>query len=122
MESIFRNCIITGSIDNEFSLATRFPDQYNGIFDHCYIRKTDSLNLAQFTKIRWAEKNDTVFKSIRYNLEKNTYFNFMPDSVSPARGLADPVIASQYPLDLNGNNRLSDGAPDAGAYEWIPTK
>lgn len=122
METIFRNCIITGNIDNEFSLATRFPDLYKGTFDHCYIKKTDSLKLPQFTKIRWAQRKDTVFKSITYNYEENTYFNFMPDSVSPARGLADPTIANQYPLDLNGNNRLSDGAPDAGAYEWKPTK
>jgi len=122
MESIFRNCIISGNEDNEFSLATRFPDQYTGTFDHCYIKKTDSLKLNQFTKIRWAQRKDTVFKSIRYNLDNNSYFNFMPDSVSPARGLADPTIASQYPLDLNGNNRLKDGAPDAGAYEWEPAK
>jgi hypothetical protein len=122
METVFRNCIISGSAENEFSLATRFLDQYKGVFDHCYIRKTDSLNLPQFTKIRWYEKNDTVFKSTRYNLEKNTYFNFMPDSVSPARGLADPTVAAQFPLDLNGNNRLIGNKPDAGAYQWEPTK
>ena len=122
MESVFRNCIISGSEDNEFSLATKYTDQYKGVFDHCYIKKSESLELPQFTSIHWAAKNDTVFKSIRYNIEKNTYFNFMPDSVSPARGLADPKVASKYPLDLNGNNRLKDGAPDAGAYEWEPTK
>lgn len=122
MESVFRNCIISGSLDNEFSLATRFLNLYKGIFDHCYIRKPDALSLPQFTNIRWSEKNDTVFKSIRYDYVKNINFNFMPDSVSPARGLADPAIAAQFPIDLNGNNRMSDGAPDAGAYEWEPTK
>ena len=123
MESVFKNCVIDGSEDNEFSLATRFPGQYNGIFDHCYIKKPDSLNLPKlFTNIRWSEKNDTVFKSVNYDLNKKTYFDFTPDSVSPARGLADPKIALQYPLDLNGNSRLTDGAPDAGAYEWKPTK
>jgi hypothetical protein len=122
MESVFINCVISGSEDNEFSLATRYPEQYNGIFDHCYIKKPDSLALPQFTNIRWSEKNDTVFKSINYDLIKNTSFDFTPDSVSPARGLADPKVASQYPIDLNGNSRLTDGAPDAGAYEWKPTK
>ncbi|MDD4968461.1 MAG: hypothetical protein PHT07_03430 [Paludibacter sp.] len=122
METVFRNCVISGNEDNEFSLASRFLDQYKGIFDHCYIKKADSLKLPQFTKIRWAERKDTIFKSTRYNLEENTYFNFMPDSVSPVRGLADPNVAAQYPLDLNGKSRLSDGAPDAGAYEWQPTK
>lgn len=122
MESVFKNCVISGSSDNEFSLATRFPEVYKGIFDHCYIKKPDSLKLVQFTKIRWSQRNDSVFKSIRYDLDKKTYFNFTPDSVSPARGLADPKVAAQFSIDLNGNNRLKDGAPDAGAYEWVPTK
>jgi len=122
MESVFRNCIITGNEANEFSLVTRYPNLYNGIFDHCYIRKSDSLSLPQFTNIRWYKNSDIVFKSIRYDYEKNTYFNFMPDSISPARGLADPTVAAQFPVDLNGNSRINDGAPDAGAYEWQPTK
>ncbi|NDP21672.1 MAG: right-handed parallel beta-helix repeat-containing protein [Paludibacter sp.] len=122
METVFRNCVISGSAENEFSLASRFMEQYNGIFNHCYIRKPDSLKLNQFTNIRWSEIKDTVFKDTRYDYIKNTYFNFTPDSVSPARGLADKTIASQYPLDLNGNNRMDDGEPDAGAYEWKPVK
>ncbi|MDP4240798.1 MAG: right-handed parallel beta-helix repeat-containing protein, partial [Bacteroidota bacterium] len=122
MESVFRNCIISGSEDNEFSLATRSMDLYKGLFDHCYIRKPDPLALKQFTSIRWSQKNDTVFKSTRYDYEKKIYFDFRPDSVSPARGLADPTIASQFPFDLNGNNRLVGNKPDAGAYQWQPSK
>lgn len=122
MESTFKNCIITGSAENEFSLATQFINQYKGVFDHCYIRKTDSLNLAQFSNIRWFEKNDTIFKSTKYDYEKNTYFNFMPDSISPVRGIADPAIASQFTLDLNGNNRMVGNKPDLGAYQWQPIK
>jgi hypothetical protein len=123
METVFRNCIISGSTGNEFSLVTRFPEKYKGIFDHCYILKPDSLALPQlFTNIRWSAKNDTVFKSIRYDYVKNIYFNFMPDSVSPARGLADLSVAQQFPIDLNGNNRLTGNKPDAGAYQWQPTK
>ena len=122
METAFINCIISGGSENEFSLATRFMDQYKGVFDHSYIRKPDSLKLPQFTNIRWSEKNDTLFKSTNFDYEKSTAFNFSLDSVSPARGLADKTIATQYPLDLNGNNRLEDGEPDVGAYEWQPTK
>jgi hypothetical protein len=125
METLFQNCVIAGSAENEFSLASRFRDQYKAVFKNCYIHTPKALELPQFTgldkKIRWSAKNDTVFKSIRYDYEKNTYFDFTPDSVSPARGLADPTIAAQFPVDLNGNKR-DDGAPDAGAYEWKPTK
>ncbi len=122
METIFQNCIISGSAENEFSLATRFLDQYKGSFKNCYIRTPNVLDLPQFTGIRWSNKNDTIFKSIYYDYEKKIYFNFMPDSISPARGIADKTIANHYPLDLNGNNRMADGTPDAGAYEWKPTK
>lgn len=122
MQTEFRNCIISGNLDNEFSLASRYLDQYNGIFDHCYIRKPDSLKLPQFSNIRWYNRKDTLFKSIRYDYEKKTYFNFMPDSVSPVRAIADPAVAAQFPLDLNGNNRLTGNKPDIGAYQWQPVK
>ena len=122
MENTFKNCIISGSAENEFSFASQTMDQYKGTFDHCYIRASTASSLSLFTNIRWYDKNDILFKSISYDYEKKTYFNFTPDSVSPARGLADRTVAAQFPIDLNGNNRLTDNAPDAGAYEWIPTK
>jgi len=122
METRFYNCVISGSSENEFSLASRFESQYNGVFKNCYIRTQKALVLPQYTNIKWYNKNDTVFKSARYDYEKNTYFNFTPDSVSPARGIADKTISEKFPLDLNGNNRMEDGAPDAGAYEWKSLK
>lgn len=122
MENTFKNCIISGSAENEFSFASQTMDQYKGTFDHCYIRASTASTLSLFTNIRWYDKNDILFKSISYDYEKKTYFDFTPDSLSPARGLADKAVAAQFPIDLNGKNRLTDGAPDAGAYEWIPTK
>jgi hypothetical protein len=124
METVFRNCIISGNLDNEFTVATRYEDQYPGIFDHCYIRKPAAMNFPTIFKdiTGWFGKKDTLFISTRYDYKKNTYFNFMPDSVSPARGFADKNIASQFPLDLNGNNRLTGNKPDIGAYQWQPSK
>ncbi len=123
MESVFQNCIITGTLQNEFSIASRFTDQYNGSFSNSFIRREKPFELAQFKNIRWFEKNDTiVFKQSRYDDKKGIYFNFVPDSVSPARGIANPIVSAEYPIDLNGNSRLEDNLPDAGAYEWQPTK
>lgn len=122
MENTFKNCIISGSAENELSFASQTMDQYKGTFDHCYIRASTASTLSQFTNIRWYDKNDILFKSISYDYEKKTYFNFTPDSLSPVRGLADKAVAAQFPIDLNGKSRLTDGAPDAGAYEWILTK
>jgi len=121
METIFRNSIITGTLENEFSIATRFPDLYKGTFTNCYIRRKEPDKRVLFSNIRWYQPRDTVFKQSRYDYEKNLYFDFTPDSVSPARGLADISVAFSYPTDLRGNSRLGDNAPDAGAYEWIQT-
>ena len=126
MESFFQNCIISGDFDNELTLASLSPADYPGIFDGCYILKTDTLALKQFTHIRWSKKNDVVFKSTRYDYLKNMAFDFRPDSISPARKIGttvSPATVAKYQLnlDLNGNIRPTEN-PDAGAYQWQPTK
>jgi len=122
MQTEFRNCIVAGGLETELSIASRFLTQYKAVFSDSYIRRKEAYELSQFQNIRWYAKNDTIFKHPFYNDTTSVYFNFTPDSVSPVRGLADRTIAAQFPLDLNGVNRLEDNAPDAGAYEWQPTK
>jgi hypothetical protein len=123
METVFQNCIIAGGMETELIIASRFLKLYKGLFTNSYIRRKEAYDLTdQFKKIKWSTKNDTIFKHPSYDAKKDVYFNFMPDSVSPARNIADPSIAAQYPIDLNGNKRLLDGKPDAGAYEWQATK
>ncbi len=117
MSSIFHNCIVTGSVNTEFAIGTTFPERYHGAFSHCYFR-CDSLTLPQFTNMTYYKAQDTVFVNTYVAYGDYSYYDFRLDSVSPARGIADPDIAAQYPFDRNGNNRLADGAPDAGAYEW----
>lgn len=122
MQTEFRNCIVAGGLETELSIASRFLTQYKAVFSDSYIRRKEAYELSQFQNIRWYAQNDTIFKHPFYNDTTSVYFNFTPDSVSPVRGLADRTIAAQYPIDLNGVNRLEDNAPDAGAYEWQPTK
>lgn len=124
METLFENCVISGNTTNEFSLMSRFASNYNGIFKNCYIRNSKpDKNQPQFTNIRWYERSDTsMFKNTYYDRDKKTYYNFMPDSISPARNIGDTQVATKYPFDLNGNNRFEDNLPDAGAYEWQPVK
>jgi hypothetical protein len=121
MQTEFRNCIVAGGLETELSIVSRFLTQYKAVFSDSYIRRKEAYELSQFQNIRWYAKNDTIFKHPFYNDTTSVYFNFTPDSVSPVRGLADRTIAAQFPLDLNGVNRLEDNAPDAGAYEWKPT-
>lgn len=124
METTFENCIIAGSTTNEFDIFSSFPANYNGVFKNSYIKnyKPDIVT-PQFSDIRWYEKGDTlIFKNVYYDSLKLVYYNFQLDSLSPARNIGDVNVAAQYPYDLNGNSRLADGKPDAGAYEWQPTK
>jgi len=118
METKVYNSVIAGSAQNELSLASRFDSLYKADIAYSYIKRTKALTLSQFRNIRWSAPKDTVFKGTMQNLEKELTYNFIPDSVSPLRGMADPEMAKRFPFDLNGRNRLEDGAPDAGAYEW----
>lgn len=122
METGFYNCIISGGLETELSIATRFMEQIKAEFSNSYIRRKEKYTQDQFKSIRWSAEKDTIFKHPWYNDTTSVYFDFTPDSVSPVRGIADPNIAKNFPKDLNGNNRMDDNAPDAGAYEWKPTK
>lgn len=120
MESVFINCIVAGTLENEFSIASRYLKDYKGVFSNSYIKRKTKYAQPQFTNINWYDFGDVVFKQSRFDYEKKLYFNFVPDSLSPARGIADKATASKYTLDLNGKSRFVDGEPDAGAYEWRP--
>lgn len=120
METVFKNCIVTGTATSEFTLASKYQTKYHADIRNSYIKR-DTVRLPSFKDIRWYQQKDTVLKNTNFDYQTGLYFDFAPDSVSPARGLADPVIAADYPLDLRGRDRMLDGAPDAGAYEWYPT-
>ena len=121
--TVFQNSVIAGTRANELTIATRYPRQFRAYFVNSYIRKNQSDSLAgNFINVRVFQFGDTIFKNARNNFLENLYFDFRPDSISPLRGLADPDIAAEFPIDLKGRNRLTDGKPDAGAYEWFPVK
>lgn len=122
METVFKNCIIAGTNPNEMEILTRFDQRYHGEFTHSYIKKKQPDTLSSiFRHIVWSQPNDTIFKNTYFALREKKYYNFQLDSVSPARDIGSIEVAKQYPKDLHGNDRLQDGKPDAGAYEWQPT-
>ncbi len=121
METEFTNCIVSGTIDNELTIASRYLKDYKGVFKNSYIKRKTKIEQPQFQNIRWYQYGDTIFKQSRFDYEKKKYFNFTPDSISPVRKISsDLFVASKYPLDLNGKNRFVDENPDAGCYEWRP--
>ena len=124
MRSVFVNSIVAGTRQEEFGLYSVFPEQYNGEFRSNFLQ-CDSVGLPQFVNNRYlktydymSEKADsTLFKQISY--EGEGYYDFTLDSLSLARDVADWDVAVDYPLDRLGNNRLEDGKPDLGAYEYV---
>ena len=74
---------------------------------------------AEFAKQNtYASDSDTVvFRNIYYLYKEYKYYDFQLDSLSPARGVADSVIALSFPYDRLGVRRKS--RPDAGCYEYV---
>ena len=109
----FSNSIIYGSHSMELLIESYNNLQLNYLFDYCLTRiHEDSLSYLE----------DPLFTNIINNEEP--LFDSIPvvyelDSLSPAIDAGLPDHATEFPMDLNGNSRLDDLAPDLGAYEWI---
>jgi hypothetical protein len=50
--------------------------------------------------------------------DKNLFYDFRLDSLSPARNKAYPEISREIPYDIKGIDRFLDEGPDIGAYEY----
>lgn len=116
----FRNCIIYGPLQAEIGLANEVEDKpvdatFNYYFDHCLIKggtKLDTADVQHFKNIIW-DKNPMF-------IQPWGILDFRIDSLSPARNIANPDYSNQYEYDIMGNSRFNDGAPDLGAFEFVP--
>ena len=115
--SSFSNCIITGGRKNNVVVATPLADEYKGQFVGNYLRADSLSEKFAHHNVYAAEEDTTVFRNIYYMYKKYHYYDFQLDSLSPARGIADSIIALSYPMDRIGNTRKPH--PDAGCYEYI---
>ncbi len=113
----FYNNIISGIRENNVVLATPLPDYYLGNFSHNYLR-ADSAN-ANFADNVFFEKNDTIFRNTYFTLERG-YYDFLLDSVSPARAIGAAEASKVYPIDRLGRVRPLETPADAGCYQWVP--
>ena len=98
---LFQNCLVT--IPNS---ETNNPKYVGCIFQAAVI---DSL---LFQKTNPSIGNEPWYPSFDFRLRKD----------SPAKDAGNLEIATQVPYDLNGYNRLTDGKPDLGAYEYYDDK
>lgn len=102
---VFENSIVYGSASNEMTV---WPIESNYTFNHCVLRiDTDTTDI----RLR-----NSIFSNPKF--KNPAQLNFMLESTSPAIDRADINISTLFPIDLNGKNRLDDGSPDIGAFEY----
>jgi len=113
----FYNSIITGFLSNQLVVATPFDRYYPGSFVGNYL-KTDTLRMphAHDNVYRAAQDTASVFVNDFYQYKEYIYYDFRLDSVSPAIGIGDSIMALPYPIDRDGISR-SGLKPDAGCYQ-----
>lgn len=114
----FTNCIIYGSRYPELQLNHTFNKEevatsFECSFHASLIRSKEQTD-PRFTDILWSE--DPVFRATG---KEDYKYDFHLDSLSAAIGKADPNFSSLLPQDADGVNRMSDGKPDMGAYEFV---
>ena len=116
----FLNSIITGYLTNQVVVATPFDQYYPGSFIGNYL-KTDTLRMPHAAANVYWQSTDTakVFVNDFYKYKEYIYYDFRLDSLSPAIGIGDSLVALPYPMDRNGVSR-ANLIPDAGCYQHQP--
>lgn len=118
LKASFYNCLITGSSSDEIagkkSSSSAIPFDY--LFSNTLINSKKEEASNQIINIVWGQEN-----AFLYIGKKDLRYDFRPSSKNKAINIGDIEIAKLYPYDLNGRDRLQDGKPDAGCYEWLQT-
>lgn len=122
-QATFINSIVTGWSDDEvYGIAGDDESAaFNYAFYYCLLNTPEVTDDAAVVGCVWdRESNDVHAEEIfvDFNLDY-LLFDFSLSSESPARGIGEVGYTQAYfPQDLKGVERLSDGASDAGCYEW----
>lgn len=110
------NCIITGANSNNLLTAVELTDDYPGEITGNYL-KADTLHVMCCHDNVYAQDSDSVFTNIFYRYGEYKYYNFHLHNESPARQIADSILALPYPYDRDGLSR-QQVKPDAGCYQY----
>ena len=112
----FDNCIIYGSREDEigFGLLDGTPAEIH--LNHCLVRSSENLPSAMDGEVLYNQ--DPAFRCLGERYE----YDFHLDSLSAAIARGDTAVSARWPLDADGVDRLSDGASDLGAFEFILTE
>ncbi len=112
----FANSIIHGSRSTEIALTNYEESGSDEIFSHCLVK----IDEEAYSSHPWLFKSTVTGKDPGFIDGRES--NFRLGDESPAIDAGDPETGVLHPLDFDGNSRVSDDAPDIGAYEWIETE
>lgn len=115
----FGNCIIYGDKENELGLSNESGASFNYKFEYSIVKANADMDFSDNTYY------DNVWKSKNPKFVSVNEYDFQLDTLSQAKDLGDIQIVNNYPYipaittDLNQESRISDTAPDLGAFERI---
>ncbi len=114
VRAVFGNTIIHGNNSREVGFSVHSEGTFDVLFDHCLAAVPPAL-IEDFEGlfVNCLTGVDPLF------LDPAKY-NFRPDEDSPAIDAGNPDTGNLHPLDFDGKSRISDNAPDIGAFEWYP--
>lgn len=110
----FTNCIIYGSRENEIGIDLTPDAMANFRFDNCLIRYADYSELIDSDFFI-----DNIFNESPNFVSTSSPYDYRLDTLSAAKDAAKMEFSVNVPYDQDGNNRISDGKPDIGAFERI---
>ena len=126
----FDNCIMYGSTNYALSMerTSGSTAAFFCRFNTCFIKLHDFSNLLDDNELYPFDGNintlaDYTGSLIAENSNRQVDFwdpqnnNLRIGLDSEAKDAADAAVSALLPLDLAGNSRMSDSAPDIGAYE-----
>lgn len=105
----FYNTLVYGTLSNELFIGETLAQKY--WFDHCLLRTTRSMKQD-------ARFSETVLNP-SFSFKDSEAEDFSLDTLSVAKNKGNLSVGATLPLDLDQHSRLSDTAPDIGAYERI---
>lgn len=109
----WRNSIIWGNLNSEVDFASNDDNAYNYKFENCLLKLADSIDTS----------NPDIYSNVIVNEDPlfvdHSKYDYQLDTLSPAHNKGSIEIGEFVPMDLNAQSRLSDSAPDIGAYERI---
>ena len=118
VNAYFGNCIVYGNMDDEVGLDAVDAGMFEYSFDHCLIKTERNLDTETRFMDCLANENPWFADSTQ---------NFYPDTLISSAinlGAMEVINSSLFSIsnDIEGISRISDEAPDAGAYEFTPER